>query len=707
LNAGNLKQDILFGGMYGIAAAFFNTFLLFSPYGELTFHFGQLFVILCLITRGLFPATIACLMGAGSLSLAVGNPYFLVLLFGELWVLNWLFQRGVVVFVADLGYWVFIGVPLAYVIMYFQSNFPPDYVQLLLLKQLLNGIIYTLLAALLLVFIPLKWCVRTQKSKPMRLKTRIFYLSMITTILPALLIAILLTSRTISAFEREFAFELESAAAQLSSLSERYIRTHEGVVRQLADLLGQSAYKPEILDATQKNFPGFKTMLVTDADGQIVYGAPSEFYQRIANPVDSELRDVSDRDYYLAPRDTLSDYVSNVFQGRGFGNDMIIALSSPILVDDEFVGVVEGSLNLPRIEILQESLAESFVQRQIVITDAANQVIHTSSNVSFEHEATLLVEEEYNRYTDSMRLTLIDNQEYFYAVAENIYGWKAYVLVSPSVMTNLFSSNIFILLITLMLVSGLFLVAVARFSRQFTFPLQSLIEQFSRNERTLVPPKSLFETREVIEIGQQLQASQQVILDFNRKLEREVEDKTRELTLLNERLAQLAKRDALTGLHNRRYFDESALLIYKANLRNDSATSLVVIDIDHFKSINDNYGHPVGDECLKSVPALFNQFFSRDSDLVARYGGEEFVLLLSGEDLDSHLHQLECLRQTISSTVISVNGIEIKLTVSIGVAHVRQHSSLSFDELMRLADEALYQSKKEGRNRITYKIVSH
>jgi two-component system, cell cycle response regulator len=163
---------------------------------------------------------------------------------------------------------------------------------------------------------------------------------------------------------------------------------------------------------------------------------------------------------------------------------------------------------------------------------------------------------------------------------------------------------------------------------------------------------------------------------------------------------ELAIVDPLTKLHNRRYFFNRLTSILQAGLERGQSLSLLVMDIDHFKSVNDTYGHDIGDVVLIECAQRLGKFV-REHDVVARFGGEEFVILLN--DTDSQTAQLvaERLRLSIERTPIGAqNGqIIVPITVSIGVCSTMD-ASRSADSLFKLADEALYQAKRAGRNRV-------
>lgn len=528
---------------------------------------------------------------------------------------------------------------------------------------------------------------------------------MVTTVLPALLIAILFTSRTVSTHQAELAEDMSAAADRLTLQSERYLDTHQRVINQVAKTLVMTGNPRGLLETTQANFPGFLTMLITDDEGNITYGSPRELFEKL-NRDNPEYRSVSDREYFQVPKSSGTQYISHVFQGRGFGNDSIIAISSPISIDGQFQGVVEGSLKLARLEVIHETLDTALGEFYIVLTDSNSRVIHASPEMPFSENETFSVVVKSNRYSNDSLLTEINGQEYFFESQKSCYGWTAYLFTKPDYSTSFFISNMVILLVSLTVLSSFFLIVVKKFSSQVTVPLKSIIEQFSAREKSLVPADSLFETSEIRQVAERLEESRTVMDDFNRQLEAKVEEKTFQLSELNKRLEESNRRDALTGLFNRRHFDEVAAGIFKSNERSEVATSVAAIDIDYFKNINDTYGHAAGDECLKNLADVMKAHFTRESDIVARYGGEEFVVLLSGNDYDAHIELIESLREKIEGTTNDCGDRNISFTVSIGVARSKGGGRQSFSELMEEADALLYRSKKEGRNRVTHNQTS-
>lgn len=166
-----------------------------------------------------------------------------------------------------------------------------------------------------------------------------------------------------------------------------------------------------------------------------------------------------------------------------------------------------------------------------------------------------------------------------------------------------------------------------------------------------------------------------------------------------EDLMALATTDDLTGSKNRRHFMERAELEVHRLRRHGVPFSLALLDLDHFKNINDTYGHPAGDDVLREAVKRW-QFGRRPFDTLGRLGGEEFALLLPGADGDAAMTVAERLRAVIADTPFQTVAGTVKVSVSIGVAEA-EADDRSIDGTLGRADEALYQSKKAGRNRCT------
>lgn len=172
--------------------------------------------------------------------------------------------------------------------------------------------------------------------------------------------------------------------------------------------------------------------------------------------------------------------------------------------------------------------------------------------------------------------------------------------------------------------------------------------------------------------------------------------------MLNYRLAadlqKLAASDALTGALNRRSLEQETARLSARCIRTGDTLALMMIDVDHFKSINDRYGHPAGDEVLKRLTAIAHKTI-RGDDYFARYGGEEFCILLPSTLEKEAWILADRLRQIYAETVMEFDGEILNSTISIGVSD-SLHAGIEFSSLVAAADQALYRAKQEGRNRV-------
>lgn len=210
--------------------------------------------------------------------------------------------------------------------------------------------------------------------------------------------------------------------------------------------------------------------------------------------------------------------------------------------------------------------------------------------------------------------------------------------------------------------------------------------------------------REVLAQERKVRLAQEETLaiqrEANQMLEARVQERTQELERLNHQLLELSATDALTGLKNRRYFEQSFEAAHVRAFRLKSPLSVLVLDIDHFKSLNDTYGHTVGDDCLRSIARTLRESLARTQDLVARFGGEEFVVLLPDTDRSGAIRVAEKIRLAVEQTEFMVAEQKLAVTVSIGVATQIPAGPDQQHELFRKADEALYEAKAAGRNRV-------
>lgn len=188
--------------------------------------------------------------------------------------------------------------------------------------------------------------------------------------------------------------------------------------------------------------------------------------------------------------------------------------------------------------------------------------------------------------------------------------------------------------------------------------------------------------------------------EANERLEAEIEERTAELKQTTDRLEDLVKLDPLTGVFNRRHFNETINDVFKVARKDRTELSLLMIDVDHFKSINDQYGHLVGDHCLVSVADALARMSKEGGGLLFRFGGEEFAIVLENTSKETAQTLAEKIRGAIESTLLAGSQGPDHVTISIGGASIFPGKHLRPEALVALADAALYQAKELGRNRV-------
>ncbi len=198
--------------------------------------------------------------------------------------------------------------------------------------------------------------------------------------------------------------------------------------------------------------------------------------------------------------------------------------------------------------------------------------------------------------------------------------------------------------------------------------------------------------RAVLEDGDKIQLGPTVVLRYN------LQDAVDEAFQRSQ--FEAMTRDGLTGCFNRLYLEEELRRELSFARRGGGSLSVAIVDVDHFKRVNDTWGHAAGDQALVEMAHKL-RFMLREYDLLARYGGEEFALLMRATDIEVAHMVTERLRRGIEQMRVPINdGGSIQITISIGVSSMSEHPNAGPDELMRLADMRLYEAKRNGRNRV-------
>jgi diguanylate cyclase (GGDEF)-like protein len=240
------------------------------------------------------------------------------------------------------------------------------------------------------------------------------------------------------------------------------------------------------------------------------------------------------------------------------------------------------------------------------------------------------------------------------------------------------------------------------------FWLNSLLITFLLSRHYYYESKEIAQ-RQALESAVNSKNAQQKLIALQNEtqelLEQHVQERTLELNIAlqeleaaNQELARKNTLDELTGLHNRRYYDQKIAAEFRRSKRNLLPLSIVLIDIDHFKHINDTYGHQAGDYCLQKLGHILKASLRRSADVGCRYGGEEFCLILPDTDTMGAIEFAENLRLKISQTQFEYKDIQLNITISCGISTYQQQDNATPETLFAAADKALYLAKNHGRN---------
>ncbi len=196
-------------------------------------------------------------------------------------------------------------------------------------------------------------------------------------------------------------------------------------------------------------------------------------------------------------------------------------------------------------------------------------------------------------------------------------------------------------------------------------------------------------------------------------LESRVQERTLELNIAlqeletaNQKLQEKNTLDELSGLYNRRYYDQKIISEFRRSRRNLTPLSFILVDIDHFKKVNDNYGHLAGDKCIVEIARAIKSLLRRSSDIGCRYGGEEFCLILPETDEKGAFALAQEVCESVRQQHILSNDNVINLTISCGVTTYQQDKDVTPEIIFASADKALYKAKQAGRNQVQVSLLS-
>ncbi|WP_028117413.1 sensor domain-containing diguanylate cyclase [Ferrimonas senticii] len=700
--------SILLAVLLGGAAALINAWPL-PLFASAQLMLGAALVMLAVSRLGLVEALLSAAVAGSVIAWQWQHPLPLLLLMLEAAVVWGLCHRGVLLLYADAAFWLLLGMPLLYVAVMVIAPDDPS-LTFVVLKQGFNGLINAAIASLLLLMLPSRWWRRvcTQPLFKRGFREKISYVTVLLLMLISMSTMLIYSSYLINSQQQLLLTQLQQDGNRIADNAHRFLGRYLSLTRSAGQWLPNDlAAQQQQLQQLHQQLPQWLTMLVADRTGNVI----------ATSPLRPELLGVSvaQRDYFIEVLAGADQYVSGAFQGQGFGDEIIVAISAPWF--DEFgqvAGIIEGSVDLQgMVEVLDPAPDQFYL-----ITDGQQRVVVASEQLGLKPLTPISAGQGQLLHPDS----LVQRRQLTapFALAEEVYqidyplghGWTLQ-LMQPLQPIMAQAQQQFIIGLGILALGLLVAVAVTRrLCGLLTSPLEQLARQMAlpyHPEQSQRPLNS-YAAKELQLLQSELTSQRRNLYAYQQQLEQQVAARTKELSEANAQLKKLAMRDGLTEAFNRRYFDISFESYRQHSMRSGQPLLLAMVDIDHFKSVNDCFGHLVGDDCLRTLVQRMNQLFSRENDLVARYGGEEFVLLVPYVGFEAAQQMLERLRLLVAEKPIAVSeqGQPISITISIGAVYADARFSKRQARWLQRADKALYEAKQAGRNRVRlYNLANH
>ena len=692
------RNTILYGVGFGVMGALSNVYLSLNFFGDFHLYFGQIFVLLCLVLRGLNPGIIAAFISSTACALHANDPYLVVIFSLEILFVHVCMRKGYLLFQSSMSYWISIGIPLL-LLLHALSNFTSAEVLFIsAVTKGLNGLICISIVAIICWFLPAYFTYNKYFQKPPPLSSLIFSLCMLCVTLPAVVIAFFFIWQSMVQNEQIVERELRSIASQLATANNIELQRHQRSLETVATILTnnpQAKLQP-LITATAANYELFKSVILVNHLGDVLRAAPAPFSEKL-----NELKRLSiqHEQYFLDARTSSSAFVTDALFTNDFFEDLIIFFVAPVMVDNQFNGLIQGAMQLEKLIAFNDrQIQENY---RYIISDAKNRIIAHSEDL----EVNLLANFDYREYKDplinSISTLRFGKNSYLYKQSYTQTEWTITVMLAPHFVTSALVHYFFILVIATIVIITAFVFIAKSLSRKITKPIEDIAENFPNHASTPQIVRDSQFSLEMVKLTRKLIDSHELMTNFNQKLTEQVNDKTKQLRQLNRALYSEAQKDSLTQLLNKVSFNKLAGQAYRNCVRNNIVMSVIFIDIDHFKLVNDTYGHPFGDKCITAVANTIRHHCKRDTDIIGRYGGEEFIIMIVGGDIQEHNELISLIKDDVEKLRLIKDGMLIKMTISAGICSIVNNFSITYEQVVELSDNQLYVSKHDGRNRIS------
>lgn len=718
LNTKHLMFTIILGFIAMIANAFPIPLV-----ANLQLILGNVAVIIVTILLGPWYGLIAAALGSLSLIFSHNGAHALLVYSAEAIWLGFAVRYGLYALYANFFYWLIAGTPLFYIWAKLFYDLPDSSLPFIFLKHMINGLIYTCIGSIVIIMTSRFWNQYriTQDRKRRRFSEQLTYVFTIIVTLSLLVSALVFNHNSVQDRQVLLQKHIHDMTIQQGKATENFLKQNQTAIEHAAHWLGRVIDSPAeqqtILKRLSQHYPNFTTLNIANKHGDITHSIlqskNAEDTQDMAiQGTEKDVINVKDSPYFQQALHQNKKYTSPAFEGIGTHPKAMIAISSPVHTPtqpDVPVAVLQGSLELSNFTGFANNQAFEIAQ-YVLLVDDNQRVIYASAPLALPTLSSFQYSKMSNQIyrTDMNLMNLHDlsnsSPEYIYSKYQMNNGWNLYVLESFAPIIRSVEAQFKITFAFLLLSTIIAMFIAKTTSKRLTKPLELIANNFTqiKSNSNDVFLLDHFAPREVYKLFLRLKSSQAQLLKHKNELEQTVAQRTQELEDANIRLKDLAEKDSLTGLYNRRYAETRFETVQELCERSHEPITVALLDLDHFKRVNDTYGHLAGDECLKAVAQLLTKHFQRESDIVARYGGEEFLLILPLCNPAQTAEHLNAFRRDLADLEIKhpteANHFHIKTSIGAFVAHASYSHLL--EKWIKHSDTNLYQAKTNGRNQV-------
>ncbi|OUL56595.1 ATP-binding protein [Pseudoalteromonas ulvae] len=496
------------------------------------FLFGQAFALYALLIYGPRYGFIASLIAANFLWLKwdhawPGIPFLLEIL----WLTYFSIKRRQPLLGWGIVFWLVIGLPILALIGYWVREIPPLGLLTALVKYLLNAIVCLAIADVVGFYSKHYFSNSEFKTPLVRL---LRYTVSVLVGLSLLVITVILINYNHQNVETHVRSQLTVKAKDIALGVERYLHEHATAINVQAQAVVDGVNTQQAINSLVRYYPAFLTSLATDQKGKLISAAPEAFLDKL----DGLNMSVADRDYYIEASKSDNVFVSHAFEGRGFGNDPIVAISKGVYHEGKFQGVIEGSLNLEAFASFKPQLFDHSVE--LLVIDSQNQVVYQSQNLHYQVLDTLTDQTLSAFINTASSPVFIDNQmNSYYSTIEPTahYNWRVVLMLNKSHIDILAAWSWLKAMLVMTLVTSLVVLFIMRLSRWLVSPIESLSNQMHGfNPQDLRPVVT-----ETQQSWQEIDALHQQFIQMARSLHisfTELEKSNKENEQLNEKLSE-------------------------------------------------------------------------------------------------------------------------------------------------------------------------